>query len=201
MKYYENKYDNMQVQDDIPERKEVDWVECDSCGKWRKLPKGTTFMNPETSSPLTLISNFHSGHRDISSFGETWNCWMNPDTTHNHCDIPEQRDDPSYNEAYVSFVCEFYEREAGLTYIEYTHDRAFLLDSKRIQKQLDAEKEEPNTNKRKRIIEDSQEENDGGQGLGEKQNGDKNKREKKRRAIKVSYPTSLETNQPNFHHL
>eukprot|EP01116_Phalansterium_solitarium_P012694 TRINITY_DN2920_c0_g1_i2.p2 TRINITY_DN2920_c0_g1~~TRINITY_DN2920_c0_g1_i2.p2 ORF type:complete len:792 (+),score=342.19 TRINITY_DN2920_c0_g1_i2:168-2543(+) len=43
-----------------------EWSCCDACGKWRRLPPGTTVTT------------------------ENWYCNMNPDVTHNVCDVPEE---------------------------------------------------------------------------------------------------------------
>ncbi|GAB1609197.1 family CW-type zinc finger 3-like, partial [Argonauta hians] len=61
------------------------WVQCDNCLKWRRLPTGI-------------------GFRDLP---EKWYCHMNPDASHNRCDVEEEPEDedealrrPSYEKTF-----------------------------------------------------------------------------------------------------
>nr|KAI8758112.1 MORC family CW-type zinc finger protein 3-like [Biomphalaria glabrata] len=47
------------------------WAQCDQCLKWRRLPDGI----------------------DGKTLPDQWYCRMNPDATHNRCDIPEEPED------------------------------------------------------------------------------------------------------------
>jgi len=46
------------------------WLQCDRCGKWRIVPDNTAGLE-----------------------GDVWFCEMNIDSSHNHCDVPQQPDD------------------------------------------------------------------------------------------------------------
>ncbi|XP_065107824.1 uncharacterized protein [Paramisgurnus dabryanus] len=57
--------------EDIPECPDQNWVQCDDCLKWRKLPDGI----------------------DTDKLPDKWFCHMNPDTQFRRCDEPEEPDD------------------------------------------------------------------------------------------------------------
>jgi len=53
---------------------EENWVQCDRCDKWRRLPSGPEFCD--------------------AALPDTWYCEMNPNTRRNTCAKPEERMDP-----------------------------------------------------------------------------------------------------------
>ncbi|XP_052243721.1 MORC family CW-type zinc finger protein 3-like [Dreissena polymorpha] len=52
------------------------WVQCDNCNTWRRLPAGHT-------------------DEKLSDVYRTWSCKQNPDVYYNRCDIPEEPEDES----------------------------------------------------------------------------------------------------------
>ncbi|XP_012943141.1 MORC family CW-type zinc finger protein 4 isoform X2 [Aplysia californica] len=70
----------------ITQRSHPDWLwaQCDMCLKWRRLPDSV----------------------DGDSLPDMWYCRLNPDATHNRCDIPEEPEDedlavrPSYEKTF-----------------------------------------------------------------------------------------------------
>ncbi|KAM9343617.1 MORC family CW-type zinc finger protein 3a isoform 2-T2 [Pholidichthys leucotaenia] len=78
----ENPHSTIAVED-ILKRPDQNWVQCDRCLKWRKLPDGI----------------------DTSKLPELWYCHMNPDPQFRSCQVqeePEDSDDdePSYRKTY-----------------------------------------------------------------------------------------------------
>ncbi|XP_029968571.1 MORC family CW-type zinc finger protein 3a [Salarias fasciatus] len=78
----ENPNSTVPVEDTI-KRPDQNWVQCDECSKWRKLPDGI----------------------DCTKLPNKWFCRMNPDPQFRSCDIeeePEDSDDdqPSYRKTY-----------------------------------------------------------------------------------------------------
>ncbi|XP_051565686.1 MORC family CW-type zinc finger protein 3-like isoform X1 [Myxocyprinus asiaticus] len=57
--------------EDIPKRPDQNWVQCDDCLKWRKLPDGI----------------------DTSKLPEKWFCRLNPDPQYRQCETPEEAED------------------------------------------------------------------------------------------------------------
>uniref|UniRef100_A0A671PQL3 MORC family CW-type zinc finger protein 3-like n=1 Tax=Sinocyclocheilus anshuiensis TaxID=1608454 RepID=A0A671PQL3_9TELE len=57
--------------EDIPKRPDQNWVECDGCMKWRKLPDGI----------------------DMNKLPEKWFCRLNPDPLFRRCDQQEEAED------------------------------------------------------------------------------------------------------------
>nr|XP_055071247.1 MORC family CW-type zinc finger protein 3a [Misgurnus anguillicaudatus] len=57
--------------EDIPKNPDQNWVQCDDCQKWRKLPDGI----------------------DTDKLPEKWFCRMNPVTEYRGCDKPEEAED------------------------------------------------------------------------------------------------------------
>jgi hypothetical protein len=49
------------------------WVECSLCNNWRKLPNGESIPNGDSE----------------------WTCNDNPDSSRNHCDVPEEQESDS----------------------------------------------------------------------------------------------------------
>ncbi|XP_077436486.1 MORC family CW-type zinc finger protein 3a [Vanacampus margaritifer] len=73
---------NVEV-DDISKRPDQNWVMCDRCRKWRKLPDGI----------------------DCSRLPDSWFCRMNPDPQFRNCEVEEEAQDsdddqPSYKKTY-----------------------------------------------------------------------------------------------------
>ncbi|XP_056611497.1 MORC family CW-type zinc finger protein 3-like isoform X2 [Triplophysa dalaica] len=67
-----NKIDQSTVpMEEIPECPDQNWVQCDDCMKWRKLPDG---INPD-------------------KLPENWFCRMNPNTEYRECETPEEAED------------------------------------------------------------------------------------------------------------
>ncbi|XP_077472778.1 MORC family CW-type zinc finger protein 3a [Stigmatopora argus] len=69
--------------DQISKRPDQNWVMCDTCRKWRKLPDGI----------------------DCGRLPETWHCQMNPDPQFRKCEMEEEvqdsdDDQPSYTKTY-----------------------------------------------------------------------------------------------------
>ncbi|XP_031614629.1 MORC family CW-type zinc finger protein 3a [Oreochromis aureus] len=69
--------------EDIEKRPDQNWVRCDNCLQWRKLPDGI----------------------DINKLPEKWFCQMNPDPHFRSCQVPEEPEDsdddqPSYCKTY-----------------------------------------------------------------------------------------------------
>uniref|UniRef100_A0A8D1SEF3 MORC family CW-type zinc finger 3 n=2 Tax=Sus scrofa TaxID=9823 RepID=A0A8D1SEF3_PIG len=67
--------------EEIEKRPDQNWVQCDSCLKWRKLPDG------------------------IDQLPEKWYCSNNPDPQFRNCDVPEEPEDedlvhPTYEKTY-----------------------------------------------------------------------------------------------------
>ncbi|BFZ25156.1 hypothetical protein BsWGS_28195 [Bradybaena similaris] len=92
------------------------WAQCEHCLKWRRLPDEI----------------------DPNSLPEQWFCRMNPDATHNRCDIPEEPEDEDLA-------------------VKPTYEKTFkkkLEERKRLQ-QLEREKEE--NLKRRKIMQKEQE--------------------------------------------
>jgi len=81
-KYLENEYKNMKRKENVSAQERVDWAQCDSCHKWRKLPLDFK----------------------VEDFQENWYCWKNPDTAHNNCDIEEEKDRTDYHDKNAVFV-------------------------------------------------------------------------------------------------
>ncbi|XP_057708573.1 MORC family CW-type zinc finger protein 3a isoform X1 [Corythoichthys intestinalis] len=68
---------------DISKRPDQNWVMCDTCRKWRKLPDGI----------------------DCNKLPESWYCHMNPDPQFRNCQVEEEAQDsdddqPSYTKTY-----------------------------------------------------------------------------------------------------
>ncbi|XP_058643800.1 MORC family CW-type zinc finger protein 3a isoform X2 [Onychostoma macrolepis] len=57
--------------EDIPKRPDQNWVQCDDCLKWRKLPDGI----------------------DMNKLPEKWFCRFNPDPLFRRCEQPEEAED------------------------------------------------------------------------------------------------------------
>ncbi|RXN28976.1 MORC family CW-type zinc finger 3 [Labeo rohita] len=57
--------------EDIPKRPDQNWVQCDECLKWRKLPDGI----------------------DMNKLPEKWFCRFNPDPQFRRCEEPEEAED------------------------------------------------------------------------------------------------------------
>ncbi|XP_043105451.1 MORC family CW-type zinc finger protein 3a isoform X2 [Puntigrus tetrazona] len=57
--------------EDIPKRPDQNWVQCDECMKWRKLPDGI----------------------DMNKLPEKWFCRFNPDPQFRRCEDPEEAED------------------------------------------------------------------------------------------------------------
>ncbi|XP_077393508.1 MORC family CW-type zinc finger protein 3a [Festucalex cinctus] len=73
---------NVEV-DDISKRPDQNWVMCEHCRKWRKLPDGI----------------------DCSRLPDSWLCHMNPDPQFRNCEVEEEAQDsdddqPSYKKTY-----------------------------------------------------------------------------------------------------
>lgn len=69
--------------EDTTKRPDQNWVQCDDCLRWRKLPDGI----------------------DCSKLPEQWFCRMNPDPQFRNCNIDEEAEDsdddqPSYRKTY-----------------------------------------------------------------------------------------------------
>ncbi|XP_030614739.1 MORC family CW-type zinc finger protein 3a [Archocentrus centrarchus] len=69
--------------EDIKKRPDQNWVQCDKCLRWRKLPDGY----------------------DVNKLPDKWFCQMNPDPQFRSCQVPEEPEDsdddqPSYRKTY-----------------------------------------------------------------------------------------------------
>lgn len=85
MKVKRNQEDpqNLIPVEDVQKRPDQNWVQCDACLKWRKLPDG---IIPE-------------------KLPEKWFCYMNPDPQFRSCNVPEEPEDvddvfPTYEKTY-----------------------------------------------------------------------------------------------------
>uniref|UniRef100_H3AL31 MORC family CW-type zinc finger 3 n=1 Tax=Latimeria chalumnae TaxID=7897 RepID=H3AL31_LATCH len=80
-KYQEDPQNTVAIEDEQV-RPDQNWVQCDSCLKWRKLPDG---INPD-------------------KLPDKWYCWSNPDPQYRSCDVPEEPEDedlhPTYEKTY-----------------------------------------------------------------------------------------------------
>lgn len=97
----------------MPSKEEDDvWVKCDLCDKWRKLPPGNVAPPDDTqwyalprscvravrvASPTADIRRSHGMQSAAAappplapSLASRRDCSMNPDTTRNSCDVPEE---------------------------------------------------------------------------------------------------------------
>ncbi|XP_048049767.1 MORC family CW-type zinc finger protein 3a isoform X2 [Megalobrama amblycephala] len=59
------------LMEDMPKRPDQNWVQCDTCLKWRKLPDGI----------------------DMNKLPEKWFCRLNPDPQFRRCEEPEEAED------------------------------------------------------------------------------------------------------------
>ncbi|XP_072253030.1 MORC family CW-type zinc finger protein 3a [Leuresthes tenuis] len=64
--------------EDIVKRPDQNWVQCDDCLSWRKLPDGI----------------------DINKLPDKWFCRMNPDPQYRSCQVQEEREDSDDEQSY-----------------------------------------------------------------------------------------------------
>ncbi|KAL8578786.1 hypothetical protein ACOMHN_045774 [Nucella lapillus] len=57
------------------ERDQWDWVQCERCNKWRRLP----------------------AFADVSQLSKAWCCYMNPDQSRNRCEFDEEETTTEYD--------------------------------------------------------------------------------------------------------
>ncbi|XP_039599784.1 uncharacterized protein LOC120522979 [Polypterus senegalus] len=99
----EDPFSSVPVEDTVTQP-DQNWVQCDECRKWRKLPDGI----------------------DTSELPDNWYCHMNPDTQFRLCSVPEEKEDededhPTYKKTY--------KREEKINKMKVDHNRQTTMSN------------------------------------------------------------------------